>query len=197
MPTTRIYARWTSQMSLSLPKHPLPIPAHAYDAPIPLQACPRRGERVRIMALSPMAYRTMYAPIGTNKYDVYDPYVEGIVEGVVMASPSVVAFAVKNIRREAGVKWVVVSAPFVQETMVPPPEEDCPLEWLRSCLSSGTKEVELQEDAVVVDELGDDPSPPVTLQYPDPRVQRRDRMLMDRCGSWRPTSPKPAEPEHM
>ncbi len=197
MPTTRVYARWSGQLLLSLPDHLQAIPAHTYDAPIPMPACPRRGECVKIVALSPMVYRTMHTPIGTRMYDVYDPYVEGMVEGVVMVNPTQVAFAVKNERVEAGVQWVVVAAPFCRDVMVSPPMEDCPLEWLRGCLSKGRSDVLLQRDAVVVDELGNDPSPPVSLQYPDPRVWRRDQMLTDRCGAWRPEKPKPAMSEHV
>ncbi len=197
MTATRIYARWSYQMSLSLPEHPHPLPAHAYDAPIPLHACPRRGERVRILALSPMAYRTFYTPVGATCYDVYDPYVEGMVEGVQLVDGIRVAFVVKNDREETGVKWVVVSAPFVPETMVPPPADDCPLEWMRRCLGGGRSVVELQPDAMVEDKLGSKPSPPVSLQYPDPCVWRRDRVLTDRFEHWRPTKHTAALAEPM
>ncbi len=196
MPATRVYARWSGQLQLSLPDHLQVVPAHTYDAPIPMPACPRRGERVQVIALSPMVYRTMHTPIGTRQYDVYDPYIEGVVVGVMMVGKVQVVFAVKNERLEAGVQWVVVTAPYDRE-MMDPPVEDCPLGWLREVLSKGRSNVSLQRDAVVVDELGNDPSPPVSLQYPDPRVWRRDQMLMDRCGAWRPEKPKPVVSEMM
>ncbi|KAI0720818.1 hypothetical protein C8T65DRAFT_735752 [Cerioporus squamosus] len=178
---TRIYARWADHLSLSLPDHSLPVPAHAYDVPIPIGACPELGERVQIIALSPMAYRTMHTPLGTQIYDVYDPQVEGVVEGVCWAGPSRVAFAVKNERLVAGVPWVVVTMPFDRWAMKLVAEEDCPPGWLRTCLSTQRSEVEVQDGAVVVDKLGDDPTPPVSLQYPDPRVWQHDRLLTDRA----------------
>ncbi|KAI0718696.1 hypothetical protein C8T65DRAFT_737050 [Cerioporus squamosus] len=179
MPTTRIYARWSDHLSLSLPDHPHPVPAHAYDAPTPLDARPTKGDHVQIIALSPMAYRTMYAPLGTRIYDVYDPQVEGVVEGVCWAGSSRLAFAVKNERDVAGVPWVVVSVPFDSLSMAPVADEECPPGWLRTCLSVERSEVVVQYDVVVVDKLGNEPTPPVSLQYPDPHVWQRDRLLTD------------------
>ncbi|KAI0720600.1 hypothetical protein C8T65DRAFT_735924 [Cerioporus squamosus] len=195
MPTTRVYARWADQFDLSIPNTPLPIPVHAYDAPIPPPVCPKRGERVQVIALSPMAYRTMYAPLGTRIYDIYDPQVEGVVEGVCPAGPSRVAFAIRNFRQESGVQWVVVTVPFVEGEMRWPGAEECPDEWLQSCLSGERSSVELQHDAVVVDKLGDVPTSPVALKYPDPRVSQRDRLLTECFDRWRPTNPVPDVPE--
>ncbi|KAI0684818.1 hypothetical protein C8T65DRAFT_748483 [Cerioporus squamosus] len=189
MTTTRIYARWADQLELSIPTDPLPVPAHAYDAPIPPPICPSLGERVQIIALSPMVYRTMFTPLGgTRKYDVYDPQVEGVVEGVCMAGKSRVAFTVKNFRRESGVQWVVVTVPFVEGVMRQPEASDCPADWLRRCLAEEQSDVELQCDAVVEDELGDVPTSPVTLQYADPRVWQRDRLLTECFDRWRPAN---------
>ncbi len=179
MSTTRIYARWEDHLFLSLPNNPLPIPAHTYNAPVPMGACPKRGDHVQIIALSPLVYRTLDVPLGARIYDVYDPQVVGVVEGVCWSGPSRVAFAVENERAVTGVPWVIVTVPFDCRTMEPPADEDCPLGWLKNCLEMQRSKVVVQHDAVVVDKLGDEPTPLVSLQYPDPRVWQRDQLLTD------------------
>ncbi|KAI0720988.1 hypothetical protein C8T65DRAFT_735482 [Cerioporus squamosus] len=190
MAPTRIYARWREQLALSLPDHLLPIPAHAYDAPVQMAVQPHRGDHVQLIALSPMVYRTFFAPLGTNIYDMYDPQVEGTVAGVFRVSPERLAFAIENTRDTVGVPWVLVTAPFVPEEMLPPGDEECPPGWLTAVLGVARSTVGLQRDAVVVDGLGDVPTPPVVLHYPDPRVRRCDRMLTERAGrTWKPYDP--------
>ncbi|KAI0681961.1 hypothetical protein C8T65DRAFT_751040 [Cerioporus squamosus] len=183
----RLYGRWRSQLALSLPDQLLPATVHTYSAPSPLPANIRFGDRVQVIALSPVVYRTLRTQSGSPVFDVYDPQIIGVVEGVRRFGEEQVALLVKNERIEHGVEWAVVSAPLVAGE-APNVVEDGPLaEWAKRLLDSEGRVAGLRcVDVVVVDELGEDVTLPVKCRYPDPKVRRRERRITDVAGAWKP-----------
>ncbi len=130
------------------------------------------------MALSPTVYRT-FLPCFTHPiYDVYDPQIEGEVNGVrVNEEVQVVYFAIRNERAQNRVRYVVVAAPYIPGLTLAesPPRRSC--DWLDAMStwenlglssSGGGSDMKLEESAEVIDSFRDSPTPPVLFRYPDP-----------------------------
>ncbi|KAI0709669.1 hypothetical protein C8T65DRAFT_648821 [Cerioporus squamosus] len=172
----RLYGRWRDQAALSLPDQLLPVTIHTYDAPSPLPARIRLGDRVQVIAVSPMAYRTLHVPPGRTIFDVYDPQIVGVVEGVRTSGAEKVTLLVRNERAEHGVAWAVVSGPPMPGDTPSAVEDGYLVEWMKSVLDGEGSVVALRcADAEVVDHLGGGVTLPVQCQYPDPEMRRRDR----------------------
>ncbi|TFK93201.1 hypothetical protein K466DRAFT_581157 [Polyporus arcularius HHB13444] len=175
----RLYARWMRQATLSLPTSVHPIVAHEYEMPIKPSQPLRVGLRVQLMALSPMVYRTLLPCFTHPIYDVYDPQIEGEVDGVrVNEEVQIVYFAIRNERAQNRVRYVVVAAPYIPGLTVAesPPRRSC--DWLDAMttreslgldsLSDRVSELKLEESAEVIDGFRDSPTQPLSFRYPDP-----------------------------
>ncbi|KAI0706717.1 hypothetical protein C8T65DRAFT_740562 [Cerioporus squamosus] len=183
----RLYARWRDQFALSLPDQPLPASVHAYCAPSPLPAKMQLGDHVQVIAISPMVYRTLHVPPGTNLFDVYDPQIVGQVEGMRSFGSEKVVLLVRNARAEHGVQWAVVAAPPVPGEAPDASGDGHLAEWMARLLEDEGRVADPKcVGAVVVDNLGGGVTPPVKCRFPDPKTRRRDRKITDQYGAWKP-----------
>ncbi|KAI0713859.1 hypothetical protein C8Q76DRAFT_620411 [Earliella scabrosa] len=180
VPIRRVYGRWKESIQLSLPSAVHPVVAHRYIAPVRPEVAVQVGMRVQVIALSPAVYRTLHTPLRSKPlYDVYDPHIEGTVIGVKHDSADVVTVAIWNERPISKVAIAIVTLPYIPDITMTLKDVETTCPWLFGLAVYPPGVVTLEEGAEVVDHLGDLPTPPVVLCYPDPEMYEHDTLVTD------------------
>ncbi len=123
-PPLTIYARWQSHELLSPAEPHLGCKAHAYDVPIRPNEPLEVGRRVRVLALSRVAY---HAPdVVCPRYETYDPHVVGDIVAGARIGESTATFELANECLLNPVKTVLLTVHWIPGVtgILPPADEE-------------------------------------------------------------------------
>ena len=175
----RLYGRWADQLHLTSEGSPKTFLAHRYIIPICPRSPVRVGVRVQIIALSPSVYRTTNPIASRGVYDVYDPHIEGEVVGVKLDGCNLVSFAIRNERHVSKVAVAVVVLPYIAGVSAIVAEVDTTCSLLFGLPELRRRPAWFDEEARVMDNLGELPTPSLTLVYPNPETYTHDVLITD------------------